>query len=127
MGLKEHEVTNVEEVQAMIDLGTGARSTGSTGANADSSRSHAILQLALKESPRERSRSEQIAARHLGKNAEPTGGKLWGKFSFVDLAGSERGADTTDNDRTTRLEVCEITLCNLHLAWLFVFRSQMEV
>jgi len=31
-----------------------------------------------------------------------------GKFSFIDLAGSERAADTTDNDRTTRIESAEI-------------------
>mmetsp|Transcript_22211 Transcript_22211/g.48763 ORF Transcript_22211/g.48763 Transcript_22211/m.48763 type:complete len:767 (-) Transcript_22211:335-2635(-) len=108
VGLQEHEVTRLEDVEEMIEIGNSSRSTGSTGANADSSRSHAILQLTLKESPRERSRSEQIAARHLGKQAESTDGKLWGKFSFIDLAGSERGADTTDNDRTTRLEGAEI-------------------
>ena len=33
---------------------------------------------------------------------------IHGKFSFIDLAGSERGADTTDNDRQTRLEGAEI-------------------
>lgn len=108
VGLQEHEVSRLEDVEEMIEIGNSARSTGSTGANADSSRSHAILQLTLKESPRERSRSEQIAARHLGKQAESVDGKLWGKFSFIDLAGSERGADTTDNDRTTRLEGAEI-------------------
>jgi kinesin family protein 2/24 len=31
-----------------------------------------------------------------------------GKFSFIDLAGSERGADTTHNDRRTRLEGAEV-------------------
>ncbi|KAE9602162.1 hypothetical protein Lal_00050158 [Lupinus albus] len=31
-----------------------------------------------------------------------------GKISFIDLAGSERGADTTDNDRQTRIEGAEI-------------------
>lgn len=31
-----------------------------------------------------------------------------GKFSFIDLAGSERGADTTHNDRKTRMEGAEI-------------------
>ncbi|CAE7645906.1 KIN13A [Symbiodinium sp. KB8] len=34
--------------------------------------------------------------------------KRRGKFSFIDLAGSERGADTTHNDRKTRLEGAEI-------------------
>jgi len=31
-----------------------------------------------------------------------------GKISFIDLAGSERGADTSDNNRQTRLEGAEI-------------------
>ena len=31
-----------------------------------------------------------------------------GKFSFIDLAGSERGADTSENDRQTRIEGAEI-------------------
>jgi len=48
-----------------------------TGANADSSRSHAILQLQLK--------------RRVGSEL-----KVFGKMSFIDLAGSERGADTID-------------------------------
>jgi kinesin family member 2/24 len=30
------------------------------------------------------------------------------RVSFIDLAGSERGADTTDNDKTTRNEGKEI-------------------
>jgi len=108
VGLQEHEVFSLEEVEELIELGASTRSTGSTGANSDSSRSHAILQLVLKESPRARSRSEEIAARHLGNQAETLEGRLWGKFSFIDLAGSERGADTTDNDRQTRMEGAEI-------------------
>jgi len=72
----------------MAAAGAAARSTGSTGANADSSRSHAILQLSLRP-PGE-------------------GAPLFGKASFIDLAGSERGADTADTDRQTRLEGAEI-------------------
>ena len=34
--------------------------------------------------------------------------EIFGKLSFIDLAGSERGADTTDNDRQTRIEGAEI-------------------
>lgn len=55
---------------------------GSTGANADSSRSHAILQVLLK--PK--------------KNRK----QITGKLSFIDLAGSERGADRGDADTKTR-------------------------
>ena len=45
VGLKEKEVSSVEELLALIDYGNTVRSTGSTGANADSSRSHAVIQL----------------------------------------------------------------------------------
>lgn len=51
-----------------------ARVTAQNSANADSSRSHAILQISLKE----------------GQNS------VYGKISFIDLAGSERGADVID-------------------------------
>jgi kinesin family protein 2/24 len=61
--------------------------SGQTGANADSSRSHAVLQLSLRN-------------RHDGKTI--------GKMSFIDLAGSERGADTVDNNKQTRGEGAEI-------------------
>ena len=56
------------------------------GANADSSRSHSIMQFCVKPA--------------LGAGT----GRLPGKLTFIDLAGSERGADTYDNDRQTRLE-----------------------
>ena len=48
VGLQEFEVDNVELVERLIEHGTAARCTGSTGANSESSRSHAILQLSLK-------------------------------------------------------------------------------
>ena len=65
------------------------------GANADSSRSHSIMQFALK---------------RVSSKGEP--GRLVGKLSFIDLAGSERGADTYDNDRQTRLEVRPGSCCH---------------
>ena len=92
VGVKEKEVSSVDELLALIDYGNTVRSTGSTGANADSSRSHAVIQLRLTKAPTGRSK----------KRTEV------GKFSFIDLAGSERGADTAGNDRQTRLEGAEI-------------------
>lgn len=56
-----------------------------TAANSDSSRSHAILQISLKE-----------------------GKKPYGKMSFIDLAGSERGAVVRDTDKQTRMDGAEI-------------------
>ena len=69
----------------------------------DSSRSHAVLQIVLKD---------------LNTN-KPTGGK----FSFIDLAGSERGADTTHNNRQTRMEGAEInkSLLALKVNIIFLF------
>lgn len=93
VGLQEFRVFNVETIKDFIEKGNASRSTGTTGANEESSRSHAILQLVIKRSVD-------------GSESKPA--RLVGKLSFIDLAGSERGADTTDNDRQTRMEGAEI-------------------
>ncbi|KAF9673288.1 hypothetical protein SADUNF_Sadunf10G0008600 [Salix dunnii] len=102
VGLQEFEVSDVQIVKEFIERGNGARSTGSTGANEESSRSHAILQLAVKK------HSEVKDSRRNNDVNDYRSGKVVGKISFIDLAGSERGADTTDNDRQTRIEGAEI-------------------
>lgn len=48
VGLKEVPVQSVEKLKHLIETSNAQRSTGSTGANADSSRSHSIMQFALK-------------------------------------------------------------------------------
>nr|GMD78791.1 kinesin-like protein KIN-13B [Ipomoea batatas] len=93
VGLQEYIVSEVETVKELIEKGNATRSTGTTGANEESSRSHAILQLAIK--------------RFVDGNASKPA-RIVGKLSFIDLAGSERGADTTDNDKQTRMEGAEI-------------------
>ncbi|KAG8643525.1 hypothetical protein MANES_11G044700v8 [Manihot esculenta] len=93
VGLQEYKVSDVETIKDLIEKGNATRSTGATGANEESSRSHAILQLAIKRSAD-------------GSESKPP--RLVGKLSFIDLAGSERGADTTDNDKQTRMEGAEI-------------------
>lgn len=93
VGLQEHRVSDLETIKELIERGNATRSTGTTGANEESSRSHAILQLAIKR-------------RVDGNGSKPP--RLAGKLSFIDLAGSERGADTTDNDKQTRIEGAEI-------------------
>ncbi|ORC91247.1 putative MCAK-like kinesin [Trypanosoma theileri] len=86
-GLTEHRQTDVRSIMRLIEGGNRIRSSGTTGANDTSSRSHAIL---------------EIKARQRDDN------KLFGKFTFIDLAGSERGADTMDCDRQTRIEGAQI-------------------
>ncbi|KAB1200599.1 Kinesin-13A [Morella rubra] len=93
VGLQEFRVSKVEMIKDLIEKGNAARSTGTTGANEESSRSHAILQLCIKRTVD-------------GTESKPA--RLVGKLSFIDLAGSERGADTTDNDKQTRMEGAEI-------------------
>ncbi|GAB2227464.1 hypothetical protein Droror1_Dr00009286 [Drosera rotundifolia] len=102
VGLQEFEVSDVQIVKEYIEKGNATRSTGSTGANEESSRSHAILQLVIKK------HSEVKDTRRNNDGNEAKNGKVIGKISFIDLAGSERGADTTDNDRQTRIEGAEI-------------------
>jgi hypothetical protein len=87
-GLTEVRVNDVREVMRVIDNGNAIRSSGSTGANDSSSRSHAILELKVR------------------PVRTPT--RMIGKFSFIDLAGSERGADTVDCHRQTRIEGAQI-------------------
>jgi hypothetical protein len=84
-GIEEFEVHSAQDLMEIFDRGSLERSTGQTGANDDSSRSHAILQIALKR-----------------PSNKPGKMKLVGKFSFIDLAGSERGADRGDADAKTR-------------------------
>ncbi|KAL7222194.1 hypothetical protein ACSBR1_023995 [Camellia fascicularis] len=93
VGLQEYKVSDVETIKDLIEKGNATRSTGTTGANEESSRSHAIHQLVIK----------RLAD---GNESKPP--RVVGKFSFIDLAGSECGADTTDNDKQTRMEGAEI-------------------
>ena len=93
VGLLDFRVNSVDELLEHITHGNSIRSTGVTGANVDSSRSHAIVQIQFK---------------RFGTGAERKVLKPAGKFSFIDLAGSERGVDTANNDRGTRLEGAEI-------------------
>lgn len=79
-------MASVEDLVQKINFGSSNRVTGVTGANLDSSRSHAILQL----------------------NIVDPEGNVFGKISFIDLAGNERGADTYDQDKQTRIDGAEI-------------------
>ncbi|KNE60803.1 hypothetical protein AMAG_06160 [Allomyces macrogynus ATCC 38327] len=71
LGATEHPVTSAAECLTFLHQGLANRTTGATSMNSHSSRSHAILTLAL----------TQHRAPHT---------TLASKFHFVDLAGSER-------------------------------------
>lgn len=80
--LREYPINTVEDLMSVFEYGNQGRTTGKTGANNKSSRSHAVLQILLK------------------TKASPP--KAHGKLSFIDLAGSERGADRGDANTKTR-------------------------
>lgn len=86
VGLQERQVNSLKEFMNIIEFGLKTRTTGITGANSDSSRSHAILQICLKDS------NSQVC----------------GKISFIDLAGSERAVDTIDTNKQTKIDGAEI-------------------
>eukprot|EP01012_Entosiphon_sulcatum_P065620 TRINITY_DN94588_c0_g1_i1.p1 TRINITY_DN94588_c0_g1~~TRINITY_DN94588_c0_g1_i1.p1 ORF type:complete len:908 (+),score=136.99 TRINITY_DN94588_c0_g1_i1:105-2828(+) len=85
-GLQEFPCNTEAELMRIMERGSSQRSTGETGANSQSSRSHAILAITLRTKD----------------------GQRVGKMTFIDLAGSERGADTKDSDKQTRMEGSEI-------------------
>ncbi|XP_069482941.1 kinesin-like protein KIF24 [Ambystoma mexicanum] len=86
VGLREIQVHTVDLLLEVILKGSRERSTGATGVNSDSSRSHAIIQIQVKDS----------ACR------------MFGRMSFIDLAGSERAADARESNKQTKFEGAEI-------------------
>ena len=86
VGLVEKNTKNIQELLDIIDYGLTSRTVGITGANLDSSRSHAILQISI--------RTKQ--------------GENYSKISFIDLAGSERAVDTIDTNKKTKIDGAEI-------------------
>ena len=85
-------INSWEEFSQLLEYGSSQRITSQNSANSESSRSHAILQIALKE-----------------------GKQVFGKISFIDLAGNERGADHTDMKKQTRIDGTEINKSLLSL------------
>lgn len=85
VGLTERKINSVDDFMSVVEEGANLRITSQNSTNADSSRSHAILQISLLD-----------------------GKKTFGKLSFIDLAGCERGADTMDMNKQTRIDGAEI-------------------
>jgi kinesin family protein 2/24 len=85
VGLLQKQIDSLTGLMEIIGLGMEKRTTGQTGANDESSRSHAVLEICLK-----RDKTNV------------------GKMTFIDLAGSERGADVSGSDSKTRIDGAEI-------------------
>lgn len=81
--LMEMDADSIESLHSIIDTGNRNRTTHATESNDVSSRSHAICQIALRNSKND---------------------ALIGRLSLIDLAGSERGMDTKNHNRQRRME-----------------------
>lgn len=81
VGLVELRPTSAEEVKQIVLQGNVRRTQSPTHANETSSRSHAVLQVHVTQSPRTASLSEQ---------------RTMATLSIIDLAGSERAAATSN-------------------------------
>ena len=85
-------ICSANEFLDVIEYGSTFRVTSQNATNAESSRSHAILQISLKHDK-----------------------KLFTKISFIDLAGNERGADHIDQNKQTKQDGAEINKSLLNL------------
>jgi len=81
VGLTELRPSTAEEVKDIVLMGNSRRTQSPTHANETSSRSHAVLQVHVSQSPRTASLTEE---------------RFMGTLSIIDLAGSERAAATTN-------------------------------
>ena len=114
VGLSEVVIPSMGDFKGRLQQMLKARATAATLAHADSSRSHAVLQLSIKRPLEHKDVGFQVklrGTRHAAASeapAPPTAEEV-GRFAFIDLAGTERGADTlmcTQKER--QLEGAEI-------------------
>jgi kinesin family protein 2/24 len=111
-GLSQHRVESPDALLQLIEVGNAQRSTGTTSRNADSSRSHAVLQIHIyrqQQQQRRRHQQNRSSASSSRRDEE------FSRLTFIDLAGSERGVDTASSSRATRLEGAEINTSLLAL------------
>lgn len=90
--MEDKVIKSPQEFLDIIEYGSNFRVTSQNATNSESSRSHAIMQIVLKE-----------------------GKKVFTKISFIDLAGNERGADHMDQNRQTKIDGAEINKSLLSL------------
>jgi len=84
--LTEQQVRDEIHLTRVVKKGLKARTVGVTGANADSSRSHALIEINIREPE----------------------GKNFTKIVFVDLAGTERAVDVIETNKQTRFDTGKI-------------------
>nr|XP_034987485.1 kinesin-like protein KIF19 [Zootoca vivipara] len=78
-GITEVSTTNAQEIMQLLTKGNKERTQEPTAANKTSSRSHAVLQVLVKQTSRVKDINEEVRV---------------GRLFMVDLAGSERAAQT---------------------------------
>ncbi|KAJ2700793.1 tubulin-dependent ATPase kip3 [Coemansia sp. IMI 203386] len=100
IGLSEHVPKNVEEVMQLMVNGNANRTMSPTEANAVSSRSHAVLQVNVRQRPKSGGLQTDVTTATL---------------SIIDLAGSER-ATVARNNGTRKREGANINRSLLALA-----------
>ncbi len=67
VGLEEEPCNSVQDLINLISTGNGQRVTGQTGANLDSSRSHAVLQINLKAHSTKREGVKRLKYENIGR------------------------------------------------------------
>ena len=71
VNLTEVQVDTVEAIMSTLQIGMHLRASGATGANAESSRSHAIMQMVLKHNGRHTARSVLLIWREVKEVLTP--------------------------------------------------------
>ncbi|XP_015277559.1 PREDICTED: kinesin-like protein KIF19 [Gekko japonicus] len=83
-GIMEVSTTNAQEIMELLTKGNKERTQEPTAANRTSSRSHAVLQVTVKQTSRVKDTNEEVRV---------------GRLFMVDLAGSERAAQTQNRGK----------------------------
>ncbi|KAM6424005.1 kinesin-like protein KIF19 [Liasis olivaceus] len=83
-GITEVSTTNAQEIMQLLTKGNKERTQEPTAANKTSSRSHAVLQVSVKQTSRLKDISEEVRV---------------GRLFMVDLAGSERATQTQNQGK----------------------------
>ncbi|KAM7152111.1 kinesin-like protein KIF19 [Macrochelys suwanniensis] len=83
-GITEVSTTNAQEIMQLLTKGNKERTQEPTAANKTSSRSHAVLQVTVKQKSRVKNINEDVRM---------------GRLFMVDLAGSERAAQTQNRGK----------------------------